>query len=86
MRREFKKFIVDAAEKDDSIILIVSDFGYGIIDEFKKQYPNRFFNLGVCEQSIIGIAAGMALERLKPYVPDISHSFPHEPVALHTLG
>ena len=68
MRREFSKVIVELAEKDESIVLIVSDFGYGIIDEFKKQFPKRFFNLGVCEQSIISIAAGMALEGLKPYV------------------
>lgn len=68
MRREFGKVIVELAENDDSVILIVSDFGYGIIETFAEKFPKRFFNFGVCEQSIIGIAAGMALKGLKPYI------------------
>jgi transketolase len=38
------------------------------MDDFQKRFPDRFFNLGVTEQSTITIAAGMALSGLKPYV------------------
>jgi len=72
MRKEFGKVIVELAKKDPKIVLIVSDFGYGIVEEFKKKFPNRYFNLGICEQSIIGIASGMALMGLKPYVYSIT--------------
>ena len=72
MRNEFGKFIVDIAEKDDKVVLIIGDFGYGVTDEFREKFPNRFFNFGICEQSTIGAAAGMALEGLKPYVYTIT--------------
>ncbi len=68
MRREFGKVIVELAEKDKDIILLSGDYGYGIVDEFKKRFPRRFLNMGVCEQSMISAASGMALEGLKPYV------------------
>ncbi len=72
MRKEFGKFIADIAEKDQNIVLIVGDIGYGIFDKFRKEFPDRFFNVGICEQSMIGMASGMALEGLKPYVYTIT--------------
>ena len=68
MRKEFARFMVDYAEKDDKILLIVGDIGYQIFDDFRNKYPDRFYNFGLCEQTIIGAASGMALEGLKPYV------------------
>ena len=72
MRRAFGKLINQLANKDKKIILIVGDIGYGIFDEFRKNHPKRFINMGICEQSIIGSAAGMALEGLKPWVYTIT--------------
>jgi transketolase len=72
MRRCFGKVINEIAKKDDKVVLIVGDIGYGIFDEFRKEHPNKFFNMGICEQSLIGIAAGMALEGLKPWVYTIT--------------
>ena len=72
MRRTFGKVISQLAKKDKKIILIVGDIGYGIFDDFRKEHPKRFFNLGICEQSIIGIAAGAALQGLKPWVYTIT--------------
>ena len=72
MRRRFGKLINELAKKDDKIVLIVGDIGYGIFDEFREQHPKKFFNLGICEQSIIGVAAGMSLEGLKPWVYTIT--------------
>ena len=53
-------------------MLIVGDIGYGVFDDFRKEHPNRFFNLGICEQSIISVSSGMALEGLKPWVYTIT--------------
>ena len=72
MRKEFGKVIVELAEKDKNVILIVGDIGYGIFNEFRKRFPDRFFNFGIREQSIVSMAAGMALEGLKPYVYTIT--------------
>lgn len=72
MRLEFGKFMAELAEKDEKVILIVGDIGYKIFDEFIKKFPDRFFNFGLCEQSMISSASGMALESLKPYVYTIT--------------
>ncbi|MDD5012072.1 MAG: hypothetical protein PHQ66_00270 [Candidatus Nanoarchaeia archaeon] len=68
MRKIFGKVITELAEKDKDIFLIVGDIGYGIFDEFRNKFCDRFINVGIREQSMISIAAGMALEGLKPYV------------------
>lgn len=72
MRKEFGNLITELAEKDENVYLIVGDIGYKIFDDFKQKFPNRYINLGICEQSMIGVAAGMALEGIKPYVYTIT--------------
>jgi len=72
MRRRFGKLINELAKKDEKVVLLVGDIGYGIFDDFRKENPKRFFNLGICEQSLIGVAAGMSLEGLKPWVYTIT--------------
>ncbi len=72
MRKEFGRTILELARKDPKIFLLVSDIGYGIFDKFREEFPDRFINLGICEQSIIGIASGMAIEGLKPYIYTIT--------------
>ena len=72
MRRKFGKLIDELAKRDDKIYLLVGDIGYGIFDDFRKNHPKRFLNLGICEQSLIGVAAGMSLEGVKPWVYTIT--------------
>ena len=72
MRREFAKTITKLAKKDKKIYLLSGDIGYAIFDEFRDKFPNQFINLGVCEQSMVSLASGMALEGLKPYVYTIT--------------
>jgi transketolase len=72
MRKEFGKWIVEMAKNDSKIVLLVGDVGYQVFDEYRRLFPERFLNLGICEQSIIGLASGMALEGLKPYVYTIT--------------
>ena len=72
MRRRFGKVITELADRDENIIVLVGDIGYRVFDEFREKYPDRFINLGICEQSMIGVSAGMALEGLKPWVYTIT--------------
>ena len=72
MRREFGKLITELAEKDSKIYLITGDIGYGIFDNFRKKFPDRFINYGIREQSMIGFASGFALEGLKPWTYTIT--------------
>jgi|TARA_B100000315_G_scaffold95523_1_gene87710 transketolase len=72
LRRTFGKVITALADKDDKIHVLVGDIGYRVFDEFREKHPDRFINMGICEQSIIGVSAGMALEGLKPWVYTIT--------------
>jgi transketolase len=72
MRRHFGNIINKLAKKDKKILLIVGDIGYGIFDEFRKDNPKQFYNLGICEQSMISFASGLAIEGLKPWVYTIT--------------
>ena len=45
MRRRFGKIINELAKRDDKIVLIVGDIGYGVFDEFRKENPKKFFYL-----------------------------------------
>lgn len=71
MRRQFGKTIVRLAEKDENIVLLIGDVKQEMNDYIEK-FPGRFYNLGLCEQSMISIAAGMALEGLRPVVYSIT--------------
>ena len=44
MRKEFGKVMIELAEKDKNVILVVGDIGYGIFDEFRKRFPYGGFN------------------------------------------
>ncbi len=71
MRRIFGKTIVELAERDPKVILLTGDVEQNM-DEYKRRFPDRYFNLGLCEQTMIGIAAGMALEGRRPIVYSIT--------------
>ena len=72
MRRTFGKVITELADRDENIVVLVGDIGYRVFDEFREKHPKRFINLGICEQSLIGVSAGMALEGLKPWIYTIT--------------
>lgn len=68
MRDVFFKTLIGLAKFDKDIILLTNDVGYSFFDEFIEKYPNQFINCGVMEQTIMGIASGLALAGKKPYV------------------
>ena len=61
MRTTFIKTLVEAAERDPRLHLLTADLGYSVLEKFRDAYPKRYTNVGVAEQNLIGIAAGMAL-------------------------
>jgi transketolase len=73
MRNKFIEKLVIEAEKDDSIILIVGDLGFNVIEPFSEKFPDRFFNAGICEQSMASMAAGMASEGHKVFIYSIAN-------------
>ena len=73
MRREFANVLIELARKDEKVKLLNLDGpGFGLYEQWIKYMPQSHFNLGVTEQASIGVASGMALEGLKPYVYSIN--------------
>jgi len=62
MRDRFIYELIEIAKVDKNIILITSDLGFGVLDNFVEEFPAQFINAGVAEQDMTGIATGMALE------------------------
>lgn len=61
MRTAFIKTLIELARIDKHIYLLVGDLGYSVVEPFAGEFPNRFINIGVAEQNMTGIAAGLAL-------------------------
>lgn len=61
MRNAFFHTLLDLAKQDERIALIVGDLGFSVVEPFAEQLPKRFVNVGVAEQNMMGVAAGMAL-------------------------
>jgi len=68
LRTTFVKTLMELAEKDDRIMLLNDDTGFHLFEEFEKKFPKQYINAGICEQTIAGIAAGLALSGKKVYV------------------
>lgn len=68
MRKPFIQTLEKLAEKDDKVILVIGDVGFSFIEGFRQRFPKQFLNTGVLEQSMMGIAVGLAQQGFKPYV------------------
>lgn len=73
MRKPFLETLSTLAEQDPKILLIVGDVGFSFIDGYRSRFPNQYLNIGVCEQSMMGVAAGLARQGFKPYVYTMSN-------------
>ena len=62
MRSVFNETLLEIAKKDPRIFMILADIGYGEIEPFAEAFPDRFFNVGVAEQNMTGVACGVAME------------------------
>jgi len=66
MRNAFADELFTLAAADERIVFLSGDIGNRLFDKFKAAHPDRFFNCGVAEQNMIGMAAGMAMSGLRP--------------------
>ena len=62
MRKAFNHELLKIARKDPRVFMILADIGYGEIEGFANEFPDRFINCGVAEQNMTGVACGVAME------------------------
>ena len=60
MRDAFVRALMAEMERDPRIVLITGDLGFGVLRPVKERYPERLINAGIAEQSMVGLAAGLA--------------------------
>lgn len=65
MRDAFLDKLTQLAAEDKDVVLLTADLGYGVFEEFESTFPGQYFNVGVAEQNMTGLAAGLALEGKK---------------------
>lgn len=73
MRDTVIRTLIDLGKKDKDIELITGDLGFGVLKPYWETLPNQFVNAGIAEQSMTGVAAGMALEGKKVFTYSIGN-------------
>ena len=72
MRREFAKLCLETVKNDSKSVVMVGDISHFLLRETEQVAPNRFYNIGICEQSMVGMASGMAIEGMRPIIHTIA--------------
>lgn len=61
MRNAFVEQLCELAETDDSLVLLCGDLGFSVLEKFSERFPDRYYNVGIAEQNMLGLAAGLAM-------------------------
>ena len=72
MRSKFAEICLDTVTKDSKAVVLIGDISHYLLKDVESFSPNRFYNIGICEQATVSIAAGMAIEGMKPIVHTIA--------------
>jgi transketolase len=62
MRNSFITTLIEQAHQDESIFLLCGDLGYSVLEPFAAAFPERFLNVGIAEQNMMGLATGLSME------------------------
>ena len=87
-RGYFAGALLEQMKLDESIWVVTGDLGYGQFDLLQRTFPERFINVGAAEQTMLGVAVGLALEGKKPFVYTITSFFLRaaETISLYLRG
>lgn len=72
IRNQFADTVFKIGLKNKKIVVFVGDISHGIMQPFAKKFPNRYFNIGICEPAMVNIAAGLSKNGLIPIVHTIA--------------
>lgn len=72
MRKEFAEMLFKEMAVNKDIYFITGDLGYGLWDDVRDTYPDRFYNVGSSEMAMMGMGIGLAMEGKIPYVYSIT--------------
>ena len=72
MRKQFRDTVTNLADADEKIVLIFGDVSVYLFNDFKSKHPQRFYNVGICENTLISVGAGLSAQGFYPFVHTIN--------------
>lgn len=66
MRNAFAKAVTELGDEYPELVMMAGDIGNRLFDRFKEKHPTRFYNCGVAEANMTGVASGLAASGLRP--------------------
>ena len=72
MRNAYIRTLTELAAEDDRIVALVADNGAIVYDDYRAKYPTRFFNMGISEANMVGVAAGLSASGKRPFAYTIA--------------
>lgn len=73
MRKEFINSLIEYSKANETPYLLTGDLGYSVLEPYQELYPEKFINVGIMEQSMMSIAAGLASQGNKVFAYSISN-------------
>lgn len=77
MRGQIIDAIFEEMERNEDIFFLTADMGINLVEKFGEKYPDRYANVGIAEQNLIGVAAGLANLGYRPFAYTISNFVIH---------
>jgi transketolase len=72
MRKQFKDTVVELAERDERVVVVLGDISHFLFLPFQQKHPARFYNMGICENALVSVAAGLCMQGFYPFVHTIA--------------
>jgi len=72
MRESFANLMLEIGAVDERVVVLVGDISHGILQPFARDFPDRYYNIGICEPTIVNMSAGLSRVGLIPVVHTIA--------------
>ena len=72
IRQEFADTMLEVGKENPNLVVMVGDISHGVLKPFAKSCPDRYYNVGICEPTIVNMAAGLSKLNLIPVVHTIA--------------
>ncbi len=72
MRKRFRETVTDLAAREERLVLLFGDVSVYLFKDFKEAYPQRFYNIGICENTILSVGAGLSAQGFIPVMHTIT--------------
>lgn len=72
LRHQFAETVHELSHNDDELVVVVGDISHGIFQPFANEFPQRYYNIGICEPAMVSVCAGLSKVGLNPVIHTIA--------------